>query len=88
MLGALAKDIHLAMRRSSISSGGLSDKIKAIDVDGIAPKRGMVLPFQPMSCTFDHVNYYVHMTVEMKSQGIPGDRLQVLRVSVALGKPP
>lgn len=26
-----------------------------------APKRGMVLPFQPLSLAFNHVNYYVDM---------------------------
>ena len=28
-----------------------------------APKRGMVLPFQPLSLEFNHVNYYVDMPV-------------------------
>lgn len=26
-----------------------------------APKRGMVLPFRPLSLAFNHVNYYVDM---------------------------
>lgn len=26
-----------------------------------APRRGMILPFQPLSLAFDHVNYYVDM---------------------------
>ena len=26
-----------------------------------APKRGMVLPYQPLSLAFNHVNYYVDM---------------------------
>ena len=76
-LGALAKGIHVEMREFSISLGGLSDQIKAINVNGVARKRGMVLPFQLLSCVFDHVNYYVDMPMETKSQGIPGDRLQV-----------
>ncbi|KAJ4720628.1 Pleiotropic drug resistance ABC transporter [Melia azedarach] len=42
-------------------------------------KKGMVLPFQPLSLAFDHVSYYVDMPVEMKSQGIEDDRLQLLR---------
>jgi len=25
------------------------------------PRRGMVLPFQPLSLAFDHINYYVDM---------------------------
>ncbi|GAB2255079.1 hypothetical protein Droror1_Dr00008857 [Drosera rotundifolia] len=42
-------------------------------------RRGMVLPFQPLSLAFNHVNYYVDMPAEMKSQGVEGDRLQLLR---------
>ncbi|KAK9939889.1 hypothetical protein M0R45_016569 [Rubus argutus] len=33
-------------------------------------KRGMVLPFQPLSLAFNHVNYYVDMPAEMKSQDV------------------
>ncbi|KAI6679842.1 hypothetical protein NL676_033723 [Syzygium grande] len=41
--------------------------------------RGMVLPFQPLSLAFNHVNYYVDMPDEMKNQGIEEDCLQLLR---------
>ncbi|XP_060212522.1 pleiotropic drug resistance protein 2-like [Lycium barbarum] len=44
-----------------------------------AKKRGMVLPFQPLSLAFNHVNYYVDMPAEMKAQGIEETRLQLLR---------
>lgn len=44
-----------------------------------ATKRGMVLPFQPLSLAFNHVNYHVDMPAEMKSQGIEENRLQLLR---------
>ncbi|KAI6674140.1 hypothetical protein NL676_002046 [Syzygium grande] len=50
----------------------LADSEKAL-------QRGMVLPFQPLSLAFNHVNYYVDMPVEMKKQGIEEDRLQLLR---------
>lgn len=30
---------------------------------GTGPTRGMVLPFQPLSLAFSHVNYYVDMPV-------------------------
>ncbi|XP_010415237.1 PREDICTED: ABC transporter G family member 39-like isoform X1 [Camelina sativa] len=43
------------------------------------PKRGMVLPFQPLSLAFNNVNYYVDMPAEMKAQGVESDRLQFLR---------
>lgn len=42
-------------------------------------KRGMVLPFQPLSLAFNHINYYVDMPAEMKRQGIEDSRLQLLR---------
>ncbi|XWS11667.1 hypothetical protein CRYUN_Cryun37aG0019100 [Craigia yunnanensis] len=44
-----------------------------------ATRRGMVLPFQPLSLTFNHINYYVDMPSEMKSQGVKEDRLQLLQ---------
>ena len=28
---------------------------------GVAPKKGMVLPFTPLAMSFDNVNYYVDM---------------------------
>ncbi|GMQ08537.1 hypothetical protein CsSME_00052218 [Camellia sinensis var. sinensis] len=37
---------------------------------GVAPKRGMVLPFTPLAMSFDS---------EMKEQGVTEDRLQLLR---------
>ncbi|KAM7522495.1 hypothetical protein LguiA_012397 [Lonicera macranthoides] len=42
-------------------------------------RRGMVLPFQPLSLVFDHMNYYVDMPAEMKTQGVEETRLQLLR---------
>ncbi|XP_028768400.1 pleiotropic drug resistance protein 2-like [Neltuma alba] len=42
-------------------------------------KKGMVLPFQPLSLAFSHVNYYINMPREMKKQGIEETRLQLLR---------
>ncbi|PON42827.1 ABC transporter-like [Parasponia andersonii] len=44
-----------------------------------APRRGMVLPFQPLSLAFSHVNYYVDMPAEMEKHGVEEDRLQLLR---------
>ncbi|KAI3900454.1 hypothetical protein MKW92_029126 [Papaver armeniacum] len=46
--------------------------------DGAEQRRGMVLPFQPLSVAFSHVNYYVDMPAEMKNQGIDETRLQLL----------
>lgn len=41
-------------------------------------RRGMVLPFQPLSMSFSNINYYVDVPVELKQQGILEDRLQLL----------
>ncbi|XP_044487463.1 ABC transporter G family member 39-like [Mangifera indica] len=50
------------------------------EVVGVAePRRGMILPFKPLSLAFNHVNYYVDMPAEMKSQAVVEDRLQLLR---------
>ncbi|KAF5931063.1 hypothetical protein HYC85_031936 [Camellia sinensis] len=50
------------------------------NVDGAnQSKRGMVLPFAPLSLVFNHVVYYVDMPAEMKSQGVDETRLRLLR---------
>ncbi|KAI3523836.1 hypothetical protein L1887_02277 [Cichorium endivia] len=41
-------------------------------------RRGMVLPFQPLSLAFNHVNYYIDTPFEMKARGFKDDRLQLL----------
>jgi len=42
------------------------------------PKRGMILPFQPLTISFKDIKYFVDMPVEMKKQGVVEDRLQLL----------
>ncbi|CAK9174554.1 unnamed protein product [Ilex paraguariensis] len=46
---------------------------------GVAPKRGMVLPFTPLAMSFNSVNYFVDMPPEMKQQGVTEDKLQLLQ---------
>ncbi|KAL4188327.1 hypothetical protein AMTRI_Chr08g159510 [Amborella trichopoda] len=41
-------------------------------------KNGMILPFQPLSMTFHNVNYFVNMPKEMRREGVPEKRLQLL----------
>ncbi|CAL5199946.1 unnamed protein product [Lathyrus oleraceus] len=67
---------EVAMRRMG-SRGNASSKLES--AIGIAPKRGMVLPFQPLAMSFDSVNYFVDMPAEMKEQGVTYNRLQLLR---------
>ncbi|KAK8645856.1 hypothetical protein V6N13_119664 [Hibiscus sabdariffa] len=42
-------------------------------------KKGMVLPFEPHSITFDDIVYSVDMPQEMKEQGVTEDRLVLLK---------
>ncbi|KAI9153725.1 hypothetical protein LWI28_015571 [Acer negundo] len=44
-----------------------------------APKKGMVLPFQPLSLHFNHMNYYVDVPDEMKGPGVKEDHFQLLK---------
>ncbi|AET01511.2 drug resistance transporter-like ABC domain protein [Medicago truncatula] len=68
---------EVAMQRmSSQNPNGLRNA----DADtGNAPRRGMILPFQPLAMSFESVNYFVDMPAEMKEQGVTEDRLQLLR---------
>ncbi|KAM0050108.1 putative ABC-type sulfate transporter [Helianthus debilis subsp. tardiflorus] len=48
-------------------------------VEAASPKRGMILPFTPLSMSFDNINYYVDMPLAMKEEGtIKDDKLQLL----------
>ncbi|XP_023743918.1 ABC transporter G family member 29 [Lactuca sativa] len=51
--------------------------LEATDV--MAPKRGMVLPFAPLSMSFDNISYYVDMPLAMKEQGVTDNKLQLLK---------
>ncbi|KAG1346221.1 ABC transporter G family member 37 [Cocos nucifera] len=48
-------------------------------VDPNQNKKGMVLPFVPLSMTFDNIRYYVDMPQEMKARGATEDRLELLK---------
>ncbi|CAK9182084.1 unnamed protein product [Ilex paraguariensis] len=65
-----AQGIQMAVRNPEGSSTGAANN---------ESRRGMVLPFQPLSLAFNHVNYYVDMPAEMRTQGVEEDRLQLLR---------
>lgn len=41
-------------------------------------EKGMILPFQPLTMTFHNVNYFVDTPKEMRQQGIPEKKLQLL----------
>jgi hypothetical protein len=48
---------------------GAGDRVSSVSfasdasdaVAGVAPKRGMILPFQPLAISFDDIKYYVDM---------------------------
>jgi ABC-type multidrug transport system ATPase subunit/ABC-type multidrug transport system permease subunit len=65
--------------RSNANGHGRNEDSNNDAVNGVAPKRGMVLPFTPLAMSFDCVNYFVDMPAEMKQQGVTEDRLQLLR---------
>nr|AIU41654.1 ABC transporter family protein [Hevea brasiliensis] len=50
-----------------------------IDESNHNKKKGMVLPFEPHSITFDNVIYSVDMPQEMKNQGVVEDKLVLLK---------
>ncbi|THU51833.1 hypothetical protein C4D60_Mb06t35210 [Musa balbisiana] len=60
------------MRRRNSSLGSMK---AAFDQN----RRGMVLPFTPLSITFDDIRYSVDMPQEMKAQGVVEDRLELLK---------
>lgn len=53
----------MLQRMSGRVSGGLhySADIALDAATGVAPKRGMVLPFTPLAMSFDDVSYFVDM---------------------------
>ncbi|CAK7353518.1 unnamed protein product [Dovyalis caffra] len=81
--------IELSTRGKSSSERGNSSRISSSARvpslripsfgDASQNKRGMVLPFQPLSITFDEIRYSVDMPQEMKAQGIHEDRLELLK---------
>ncbi|XP_052206566.1 pleiotropic drug resistance protein 1-like isoform X2 [Diospyros lotus] len=63
----------------SASSRSLSSRVGSISGEDQQRKRGMVLPFQPLSVTFNKIKYAVDMPQEMKAQGETEDRLELLK---------
>ncbi|AES68067.2 drug resistance transporter-like ABC domain protein [Medicago truncatula] len=59
-----------------IESSGRGD---SVTVSSHGKKKGMVLPFEPHSITFDDIVYSVDMPAEMKEQGVTEDRLVLLK---------
>ena len=45
--------------RSTILAG--NNEVALVTATGVAPKRGMILPFQPLAMSFEDVKYFVDM---------------------------
>jgi ABC-type multidrug transport system ATPase subunit/ABC-type multidrug transport system permease subunit len=79
LLGAFGK------KKADVSS--LDESDAAVELSSINnedegsqnKKKGMILPFEPHSITFDDVKYSVDMPQEMKDQGVSEDRLLLLK---------
>ncbi|KAH7845867.1 hypothetical protein Vadar_006860 [Vaccinium darrowii] len=82
--------IELSSRGNSSSEGGVevqrsvslkltSSKVGSRSNANQNMKRGMVLPFEPLSITFDDIKYAVDMPQELRAQGIQEDRLELLK---------
>ncbi|GMH17672.1 hypothetical protein Nepgr_019513 [Nepenthes gracilis] len=65
--------------RPSISSSSSISADVTVDSVQTNKKKGMVLPFEQHSITFDNIRYSVDMPQEMKNQGVTEDRLQLLK---------
>ncbi|KAL3498275.1 hypothetical protein ACH5RR_041007 [Cinchona calisaya] len=63
----------------SVSSRSMSSRVGSINEVNGNRKRGMVLPFEPLSITFDDVKYAVDMPQEMKAQGVTENQLELLK---------
>ncbi|XP_027083196.2 ABC transporter G family member 32 isoform X1 [Coffea arabica] len=63
---------------SDISLGEFLNHSHSYNGKQMKKHRGMVLPFQPLSMSFNNICYYVDVPQELKQQGVPEDRLQLL----------
>ncbi|PKI62062.1 hypothetical protein CRG98_017435, partial [Punica granatum] len=67
---------NVEIRRGSRNLSRISSDRPAFNTNG---RRGMVLPFQQHSITFDEIKYSVDMPEEMRSQGVKEDKLVLLK---------
>ncbi|KAJ7951715.1 Pleiotropic drug resistance ABC transporter [Quillaja saponaria] len=65
------QDVEMSRKSNTRSS--------SVAAHEVSSRRGMILPFTPLSMSFDSVNYYVDIPSQMKEQGVTEERLQLLR---------
>ncbi|GER45131.1 pleiotropic drug resistance protein [Striga asiatica] len=63
-----------------VSARGSDSSVRSDAIEAIENrKKGMILPFEPHSLTFDDIRYSVDMPAEMKAQGAAEDKLELLK---------
>ncbi|KAJ0985631.1 hypothetical protein J5N97_003987 [Dioscorea zingiberensis] len=77
--GKPSGNISASEGRANNSTNQISSGSTNATVDSSESKKGMVLPFTPLSITFDNIRYSVDMPQEMKAEGIEEDRLELLK---------
>ncbi|KAJ7530183.1 hypothetical protein O6H91_15G083600 [Diphasiastrum complanatum] len=78
------------LQLQNLSSLSCSADVGESDLDTsviISSGRGMILPFEPLTISFEDVNYYVDMPSEMRSQGVKQPRLKLLHGITGAFKP-
>ncbi|RLN25606.1 ABC transporter G family member 35-like [Panicum miliaceum] len=76
---ALAED-SLALGSTQRATVGITGSGSATaENHSCTTQRGMVLPFAPLSLTFNNIKYFVDMPQEMKIHGVVEDRLELLK---------
>ncbi|XP_078168191.1 ABC transporter G family member 36-like isoform X7 [Carex rostrata] len=73
-----SSSLHRSSRHGSSIRNNSTLAKSAREIIG-SDKKGMVLPFTPLSLTFDDIKYSVDMPQEMKAQGLDEDRLVLLK---------
>ncbi|KAJ7951846.1 Pleiotropic drug resistance ABC transporter [Quillaja saponaria] len=66
-------------RTASHSSNGDNEEVEVASKASEGKNKGMVVPFEQYSLTFDNIVYSVDMPLEMKTQGVVEDKLVLLK---------
>ncbi|XP_073153582.1 pleiotropic drug resistance protein 1-like [Henckelia pumila] len=77
-LNPLGKPQAIPLENSSESENQRGISTETNNREDQQSKRGVILPFEPHSITFDEVTYAVDMPQEMKDQGASGERLVLI----------
>ncbi|KAK8936592.1 Pleiotropic drug resistance protein 3 [Platanthera zijinensis] len=69
----------LKEKQANITGSENMIRTNNVDAESKLNKKWTVLPFTPLSITFDNIRYSVDMPQEMKAQGVQGERLELLK---------